>query len=65
MLTPEGTPYVAWDTSGMPIIGGDDELHERLGLPDNVVVAMEANGVIHKMFNPFLHGIKTEGIQHD
>ena len=65
MLTPSGVPYVAWDANAMPVIGGDEELHERLGLPDDVIAAMSSNGVVHTMFNPFLHGIPTEGIGHD
>ena len=66
MLTPAGTPYVAWsETTQLPVIGGDFDLHERLQLPDDVVAVMSSNGVIHQMFNPFLHGITTEGVRHD
>ena len=65
MLTEEGTPYVAWEDH-VPVIGGDFKLHEELGLPDDVQVAMESNGIIHRMFNPFpYHSAPTEGITHD
>ena len=66
MLTPEGVPFVAWDESTrLPTLGGDEGLHDRLKMPYDTQVVMSSNGVVHAMFNPFLHGIPTEGISHD
>ena len=63
-ITAEALPFISFRDE-TPMLYGDPELRESMGLDDHTRAVMSSNGVIHEMWTPTLAGIPTEGWRND
>ena len=57
----EDYPYLSFTRTGEVALYGDEALHEKLPLPDNIRAVQSQNGVVHTVFDPAVHMPKFIG----